>query len=429
MNYQEALDYLKQASARGARLGLARVRELADRLGNPQRNLRVIHIAGTNGKGSVGAMLAAVLHAAGIRTGHFASPALCSVNEYYRIDGEPASDETFASLLTEVQAQAEQMTDPPTEFEILAAAAYLLFAKEKCGASVIECCMGGGTDCTNVIEYPVLSVITNIRKDHCAFLGNTIAEIALQKAGIIKEGCPVLIGCRNSEALRVIDAYAKRLHAPAEHRQQIITETEFSLSGTRLGTLQFGSLYLPLLGMYQPENAALVLQAVTILRRQGFEIPDDAVRQGLSACRWHGRFELLSQNPAVIFDGAHNPDGMRKTAESLACYFGKRQNLVFVTGVMADKEYRCYPEMLKPLAAQVYTVKPDNPRALDAEKLCAVYAEAGIPAHSCITVTDALVRACSSGMPVIGLGSLYLYREFVSALNAAQCVPDSACKF
>ena len=197
MNINEAKDYLKLASRRGARLGLERVRKLVHRLGDPQNRVQVIHIAGTNGKGSVGAMLAAVLHAAGMRTGHFASPALCAVNDYFRIDGEPVSDSQLAAVLTDVQTEAEQMDDPPTEFEILAAAAYLLFAQTGCDITVVECCMGGDTDCTNVIDRPLLSIITNIRRDHCAFLGETVAEIAAHKAGIIKAGCPVLSGCRN----------------------------------------------------------------------------------------------------------------------------------------------------------------------------------------------------------------------------------------
>lgn len=417
MNINEAKDYLKRASERGARLGLSRVQTLVHRLGDPQKQMQVIHIAGTNGKGSVGAMLAAVLHAAGIRTGHFASPALCSVNDYFRIGGETVSDELLAAVLTDVQTEAEQMADLPTEFEILAAAAYLLFAQTRCEIAVVECCMGGGTDCTNVIGQPLLSVITNIRKDHCAFLGNTIAEIAAHKAGIIKAGCPVLSGCRNPEAQRVIEAYAEKMAAPLETRQPLVTDAVFTLKDTVMETAGFGRLHLPLKGMYQPENASLVLQAVGILRRLGVRIPDSAVQDGFSACKWHGRFELLREEPAVLFDGAHNPDGMKKTADSLTYYFGARQEIVFVTGVMADKEYQGYPALLKPLAAEVCTVTPDNPRALPAEQLRDVYTAAGIPARAFDTVTDALRCACESGKTVVGLGSLYLYPAFCAALD------------
>ena len=429
MNINEAKDYLKLASQRGARLGLERVRGLVHRLGDPQDQMQVIHIAGTNGKGSVGAMLAAVLHAAGIRTGHFASPALCAVNDYFRIGGETVSDEQLAAVLTDVQIMAEQMEDPPTEFEILAAAAYLLFAKNGCEIAVVECCMGGDTDCTNVIERPLLSIITNIRKDHCAFLGNTIAEIAAHKAGIIKEGCPVLSGCRNPEAQRVIEAAAERLHAPLETRRRTVTDASFSLEETVLETNGFGRLYLPLKGLYQPDNAALVLQAVGILRRLGIAIPDKAVQGGFSACKWRGRFELLRRDPAVLFDGAHNPDGMRKITDSLTYYFGAQQEIVFVTGIMADKEYQDYPALLKPLAAEICTVTPDNPRALPAETLCDFYTAAGLPARAFDTVADAVRYACGTGKTVVGLGSLYLYPEFRAALDQVRPLKKLLLKF
>lgn len=420
MNQNEALAYLQQAAARGPRLGLERVRELVHRLGDPQKKLQVIHLAGTNGKGSVGAMLAAILHAAGIRTGHFASPALCSVNDYFRLDGQTVSDDKLIASLGEVKAQAERMADLPTEFEILAAAAYVLFAREACSVAVVECCMGGDSDCTNVIEKPLLSVITNIRKDHCAFLGDTIAEIASHKAGIIKRECPVLNGCRNPEAVRVIEARAKVLHAPLYHRAELVQDVRATLNSTELYSDTFGALHLPLLGLYQPDNAELVLRAVQILRMQGVQLPDAAVRAGLASCRWHGRFEVLRRNPLVLFDGAHNPDGMRKTTESLAYYFGRTRQLIIVIGVMADKDYQCYPELLRGLAAQVYTVTPDQKRALSADALCKVFADAGIPAEACRTVPEALRRARRSGKPVVGLGSLYLYPEFLSALEAAE---------
>ena len=419
MNQNEALAYLQQAAARGPRLGLERVRELVHRLGDPQEKLQVIHLAGTNGKGSVGAMLAAVLHAAGIRTGHFASPALCSVNDYFRLDGQTVSDAKLFAALSEVRTQAEQMVDPPTEFEILAATAYVLFAREACSIAVVECCMGGDSDCTNVVKKPLLSVITNIRKDHCAFLGDTIAEIAAHKAGIIKQECPVLNGCRNPEAVRVIEARAAALHAPLYHRTELVQNVRATLNSTELYSETFGALHLPLLGLYQPDNAALVLRAVQILRQQGVALPDAAVRAGLASCKWHGRFEVLQRDPLVLFDGAHNPDGMRKTTDSLAYYFGRTRRLVIVIGVMADKEYQCYPELLRDLAVQVYTVQPDQKRALAADALCKVFADAGIPAAACSTVPEALRLALRSRRPVIGLGSLYLYPEFRSALQAA----------
>jgi len=417
MNITETKDYLKLAAKRGARLGLDRVQALVHRLGDPQKQISVIHISGTNGKGSVGAMLAAILSASGIRTGHFATPAILDINDYFRICGKTASDEQIAETLTAVRAEAEQMADLPTEFEILAAAAYLLFANEKCEIAVIECCMGGDTDCTNVIEQPLLSVITNVRKDHTGFLGNTLAEIAQHKAGIIKKGRPVLCGCRNPETVSVIRRYAEEKHAPFFSRITRITGISAHLNGTDLFAAPFGTVHLSLLGLYQPDNAALVLDAVRLLRRLGVNLPNDAVRAGLAACHWHGRFELLCDAPTVLFDGAHNPDGMRIAAKSLAHYFGTDRPLVFVTGVMADKEYTEYPALLHDLAYKIYTVQPDNPRALSAEALARVYTDAGIPAAACGSTADALRQALGEGRPVMGLGSLYLYREFYRAFR------------
>ncbi len=415
MTDAEATAYLKAAAGRGYKLGLSRVTELTKRLGDPQTKMQIIHISGTNGKGSVGAMLAAVLQAAGYKTGHFASPALCSPHEYFRINGKAASPEQFAETVAAVHDQAEQMDDLPTEFEIIAAAAFRIFAKEQCEFAVIECCMGGDTDCTNVITAPLLSVITNVRKDHCAYLGNTLPEIAAHKAGIIKQDCPVLTGCRNKAVLKVIRDTAKKLHAPVYQPDEALEIINMTPEGTDCISREYGSLRLGLSGAYQPENAALVLKGVTLLRQQGIAIPEQAVRQGLAECRWQARMEVLRKTPYVIFDGAHNPDGMQKAAETLTHCFGAERSLTFVIGVMADKDYRQYPAMLLPLAKSIYTVTPDSPRALDAQTLADVFTSAGIPAHACKSVEEAVRAALGTGSSVIGLGSLYYYCAFRNA--------------
>lgn len=417
MNETEALAYLKAASERGYKLGLERVTELTNRLGNPQKQLQIIHIAGTNGKGSVGAMLASVLQAAGYKTGHFASPALCSPHEYFRINGEIASPEQFAQTMSAVHAQAEQMTDLPTEFEIIAAAAYRMFATEQCQYAVIECCMGGDNDCTNIIEKPLLSIITNVRKDHCGYLGNTLTEIARHKAGVIKQGCPVLTGCRNPEVLELLRDTANRLHSPLYQKQpdDALRITAMSPEGTDCSSREYGTLRLGLPGTYQLENAEIVLKAISILRAQGVEIPAQAVSDGLAECRWAARMEVLHRNPYILFDGAHNPDGMQKATETLTHCFGANRSLSIVLGVMADKEYEAYPAMLLPLAAQIFTVTPEHPRALSAERLAEICSLAGIPATPCESVTEAVRAAVRTGRTVIGLGSLYYYAAFRDA--------------
>lgn len=415
MNYSEIKIYLKQASVRGLKLGLERVQELASRLGNPQNQVKIIHVAGTNGKGSFGVMLANILKCAGYQTGHFASPALLSLNDYFRINSETVSDGLLAEIMTEVIFHAEQMLDKPTEFEILAMTAYMIFARQNCEFAVIECCMGGDTDCTNIIDKPLLSVITNIQKDHCVWLGNSLAEIAGHKAGIIKNSCPVLTGTKIPEAVHVISEQANLLHAEIYFTENLLQDSKFTLDGTDLLCEEFGNLHLSLLGCYQPENANLVLHAVKILRKSGIVITNQAVRNGLADCRWHGRFELFHKNPCVIFDGAHNPDGMRRLTESLANYFSQKS--IIIMGVMADKEYSGYAELLEPCASRIFTVRPDNPRSLDPEILKNTLQTKIPDVAVCHSVEHALRKACQNSSQIICLGSLYLYQEFYDAVQ------------
>lgn len=405
----------------GVRLGLSRVRELAERLGNPQDKLKMIHIAGTNGKGSCGAMLAGILTKAGYRTGHFASPALLDIRDYFRINQELPETQVFSEVLEDVLEQAEQMQDSPTEFEILAVSAYLLFVRQKCDFAVIECCMGGDSDCTNIIRKPVLSVITNIRKDHCAFLGDSLQEIARHKAGIIKQGCPVLTGETNPEILQILRTQSECLQADFYPAENLVISANYHLTGTELYCREFGELKLSLLGAYQSENINLVLNAVKILRNSGVSIPAQSIRDGLACCRWHGRFEVISEkNPCVIFDGAHNPDGMEMLTKSLDLYFEKKS--IFIMGVMSDKEYSQYAAMLRDYAEEMLLVRPDHLRALDPERLKTALQPdmPGIPIRVCDSVEDAFriaLEIVPTDSQMICLGSLYLYREFSDAVK------------
>ena len=400
-------------------MGIARVTELLRRLGDPQEQVRCVHIAGTNGKGSVGAMLSSVLTSAGYRTGHFSSPVLCSPCEYFRLNTVEIMEERFAQLLTTVVSCAEQMEDMPTEFELLAAMAYTYFAEEQCDFAVVECCMGGDTDCTNVITHPLLSVITNVQKDHCAYLGDTLAKIAVHKAGIIKAGCPVLCGETHTEAYRPIQERAAFLSAPLydtnsckmEHIACTLDGMTFSYGGKRL--------FVPLAGVYQEENVRTVLCAAEILKIQGISVTDEALQKGLAEVRWQGRSELLCKEPVVLFDGAHNPDGVRQLCAGMQRYFGE-QKAVLVIGVMMDKEYAGYADMLKPHICRVFAVQPDTPRALAADRLAEVFMNEGIPAEACAVaegVGKAYRMAEEQHLPLVGMGSLYLYREFCTALQ------------
>ncbi|MBR3421717.1 MAG: bifunctional folylpolyglutamate synthase/dihydrofolate synthase [Ruminococcus sp.] len=419
-NSEEAIEYLKVAAQRGSKLGLERITELCRLLGDPQNETKIIHVAGTNGKGSFSAMLSHILRAAGYIVGTFSSPALTGVTDSFRINCREISENVLAWVMCDVIPAAESMDDKPTEFEVLTAAAYELFRRVDCNVAIVECGMGGDTDSTNVVESPLLSVITNVALDHTAFLGETIRDIARHKAGIIKEGRPVLYGGTDLDAFEVITAAAFEKNAPLSVTDQMRTlGTSTGINGTEVEFDGFGKARVPLIGTYQIYNIANVLTAVELLRREGLEISDDAVRKGLSETRWHGRFELLREEPAVIFDGAHNPDGIRQAAASIRHCFGGGK-VALLCGVMADKEYGLYPSILGQYVSRAFTVKPDNPRALDSSVLAYEFTRAGIDAFSFDDlgkgVKAAYKYAKESGQPLVALGSLYMYKEFCEAL-------------
>lgn len=414
MTYKEAIDYLAFTSKRGSCLGLSRITQLLERLGNPHKNVNFIHVTGTNGKGSVTKMLSCILNAQGYKTGLFSSPFVTRVNESIQLDGNEISDSEFAELIGDIMPVAEAMDEPPTEFEITTAAAFEYFSKKNCDVAVIECGLGGDMDSTNVIEAPLLSVITNVEADHSAFLGDTIAEIASHKAGIIKKGCPVLFGGNSMEALEVISEKAINSKIFTVDYSNL-SNISCTLSGS---TFNFGeqNFSLSMLGIYQPYNAAIAISAVEILRKNGLDISNKAVYEGLKSARLNGRFELIKENPIVIFDGSHNPHGVNAAIESIKNYFDGK--VVLLMGVMADKEY---PEMVKTLsevAAKAFTVKPKNPRALDSMLLADEFIRNGVDAEFSTElsagVEKALTYAEKHQLPLIVLGSLYMYSEFMN---------------
>lgn len=414
MTYKEAIDYLAFTSKRGSCLGLSRITQLLERLGNPHKNVKFIHVTGTNGKGSVTKMLSCILNAQGYKTGLFSSPFVTRVNESIQLDGNEISDSEFAELIGDIMPVAEAMDEPPTEFEITTAAAFEYFSKKNCDVAIIECGLGGDMDSTNVIEAPLLSVITNVEADHSAFLGDTIAEIAAHKAGIIKKGCPVLFGGNSKEALEVISEKAINSKIFTVDYSNL-SNISCTLSGS---TFNFGeqNFSLSMLGIYQPYNAAIAISAVEILRKNGLDISNKAVYEGLKSARLNGRFELIKENPIVIFDGSHNPHGVNAAIESIKNYFDGK--VVLLMGVMADKEY---PEMVKTLsevAAKAFTVKPKNPRALDSMLLADEFIRNGVDAEFSTElsagVEKALTYAEKHQLPLIALGSLYMYSEFMN---------------
>ncbi len=425
MTYSEALTYIHSVSWKGSRPGLSRITELCRRLGDPQRGTRFIHVAGTNGKGSFCRMLAGILSAAGYRTGLFTSPFVKRFNERMMVDNVEIPDDDLARDTETVRALADAMADKPTEFELITAIGFVYFRRMGCDVVVLECGMGGRLDSTNVVESPLLSVVTGIDLDHTAYLGNTVEAIAAEKAGIIKEGSPCLWGGENEAARRVIEAAALAKNAPFRTTDTSrLRVRSLTLGGTLFDCGGYSDLRLSLLGTYQPRNAATVLTAVEILRDEGLSVPERAIREGLASAVWPARFELLRRDdPVILYDGGHNPQGVRAATASIRAYFpAGKVNLL--SGVMADKDYGGMIETLAPVAARVFTVTPDNPRSLPAADYAARFAERKVPARAFGSVPEALAAAIAdsreNNRPLICLGSLYLYAELLSALAAAE---------
>ncbi len=412
MTYQEALTYIHSISWRGSKPGLERIGGMMEQLGNVQEDLKFIHIAGTNGKGSVSAMLSSVLTAAGYRTGLFISPYIMRFNERMQVNGMPISDEELAEIITEVQPVAESMAERPTEFEIITAAAFLWFARQKCDIVVLETGLGGRLDATNLISKNVCAVITNLGMDHTEYLGNTLGEIAGEKCGILKPGCPVVAYRSAPEAMKVIRARAKELECPVRTADfGKIKALSADLQGQTFQYKQFPELTVHLLGAHQLKNAAVALETISVLRKAGWEIPDEAVVHGMDATRWPGRFEVLQDNPLVIVDGAHNPQGVESLIAAVKEYL-PGQHIVCVTGVLADKDWKPMMDRLKTVVSDFVAVTPDSPRALGNVRLARYLTDrehwVSVADDVEKGLTGALERAKATGGMVLACGSLYM---------------------
>ena len=417
MTYDEALEYIHSNFWQGSKPGLSRTAKLLNKMGNPQESLSFIHVAGTNGKGSFCTMLSSVLIEAGYKVGTYTSPFIMRFNERMRINNTDIPDDTLVSLTEYVLPFAESMEEKPTEFELITAIAFEYFKREKCNIVVLECGMGGRLDSTNVISSPVLSVITGIALDHTAFLGDTIEKIAFEKAGIIKENIPCLYCGNQKDVLKVINDVANSknamLYRVSDAKPNI---KNFDLSGTVFDFEDFKDIRINLLGTYQIKNAQNVITAIKILRDLNFKIEDRAVFSGLTKAKWKARYEIISKNPLMLFDGGHNPQGIISAAESTKLYF-KDKKLTVICGVMADKDYPFIAKTLSKIADKVFCVTPDNARALKACDFAKEFEKCGIKAFACDSILDAVSKAKQTENPIIALGSLYMYKEIFDCIN------------
>lgn len=411
MNYEETIAYIHSAYWTGTKTGLKRTQELLALLGNPEKQMKFVHVAGTNGKGSFCAMLSSILASAGYKTGLYTSPYVNRFNERMAVNSVPIPDERLVECIEKIHPLVDSMTEKPSEFELITCAAMEYFHEEACDIVVLEVGMGGEWDSTNVIEKPELSVITAMAFDHMKYLGNTMAEIASAKAGIIKPGCPVLIYGENPEAEEVFKGVCQQRGSALfySHPEKIVNDRD-SIHGHIFCYPGYGELHLPLIGPHQIHNAALVLQAVELLRKQGWTIDNEAVREGLKRVSWPARMELLCENPVILLDGGHNPQGAQAAASALKELFPEKK-IRFLMGVMADKDVDAMVESLLPLAECFYTVTPHNPRAMSAETLAKKLKTLGVKATAYEPLEagiEAFVREAGEKDILCAIGSLYL---------------------
>lgn len=421
MNYEQALEYIHAINWTFCKPGLERIGELCEKLGHPERDVKFIHVAGTNGKGSFCTMLSTILIEAGYKVGLYTSPHMVRFNERMRVNGECIDDETLAEITERVKPFADSMTDRPTEFELVTAIAFLYFKEMKCDIVVLETGLGGRLDATNVIPAPLASVITGIDLDHTAILGDTYAAIAEEKAGIIKASSPVVIGDCNREALAAILKKADETRSSI-YRSDLskLANLQYSLDGTTFDYRDHHDLHLSLAGIYQPRNCATVLECVEALRDGGLTVSDSALREGLRKARWVGRFEILSREPLVIYDGGHNPQGVSACVESVKAILPEGRVQV-LCGILRDKDYDHMVNALSEIADGVVTLTIDSPRALPAEELAAVLSARGIEAEasadSVSAAKAAFRKAQEKEIPLLMIGSLYMYSQIIDTVK------------
>ena len=423
--YYEAESFIRENLDREITLGLERITELLDRLGNPHKELKFIHVAGTNGKGTVCAMTAQILKEASLTVGLFTSPVIFDYREQFQVNGEQIPEEEFAEAAREIEKACGQMGTSPAEFEKCVAMAMLYFRKKNCDMVVLEVGMGGEGDATNVIPTPEIAVIVNIDYDHTAFLGETLEEIAEKKAGIIKPDGVVVLAKQSAEVHNVVEKACETQGADivvTDYSKLLIKD--FSLDYQVFDYKEYEDLKVSLLGEHQCENTPIVIEVIECLRAKGYRISDEALRNGIFNTRWPGRFQVISKNPAIILDGAHNPHGISALQNNLRTYLpGKK--FVFIVGILRDKNYVEMLRKMLPFADSIITISPPNPRALPAEEMAEKLVEIGFDkqlevAASIPEAVDLAVEISGYKKPICAFGSLYSIGALTEAFSTVE---------
>lgn len=426
MNYDEAINYIKNTSKFSIKLGLTRTEKILELLGNPHKKIKCIHVAGTNGKGSTTAMINRILIESGYKVGMYISPYLEVFEERIEINGENIPKEDLIKTIEKVSMAVLKAKElgytNPTEFEIITCAMFLYFYEQHVDFAVIEVGLGGRLDSTNVIT-PIISIITSISMDHMKILGDTLGKIAFEKAGIIKPGVPLILYPQEKEAYDVIQAKAKEMDSEIINVDKnsvtyISNNNKYQDIRIKVAHKEY-KLNLSLLGEHQLYNAATALYAVIKLQSMGISIENEAIEKGFKNVKWPGRLEVISENPLVVLDGAHNKDGIEKLVHSVEKYF-KYQEIILILGILGDKAVDEMVKTIVPKAKKVITVTPHNERGENGEELLALVKKYNNDAkyiEDYKAAYDEAVKSSKSHSLILICGSLYMIGDMRTILN------------
>lgn len=423
MNYETAMIKLRGEVCSGVKLGLQNIKNLMEKLGNPQDKLKIIHIAGTNGKGSCTSFVNSVLVSQGYKVGMFTSPSIYNFEERIRINNKNIPEDKLIELMNEVREIANTLEVFPADFELVTALAFLYFYRENCDFAIMEVGLGGRLDATNVINKPLITLITSISFDHQQFLGNTIKEIALEKAGIIKDGVPLVLYSQDTEIMDNIMGVAKSKDSEViVNDLSKIKVLENKKSGQVIDYKDFKNLKINLLGSHQVKNATISIELLLELRKMGFDISNESIYNGFSTVTWPCRFELVSKSPDFILDGAHNIDGIEKFVSNMNFYY-KNNKKIAIFGVLADKDYNEMLEKIVPCFDVFLTVRPDSERAMEAyelkEKIEALTEKKVYSFENYQEAIDKAFEISSKDDVISAFGSLYFVGEIRKLLGVS----------
>ena len=420
MNVTQAIEYIHSFFWKGSIPGLERTQELLRRMGNPEKQLKFVHIAGTNGKGSTAAMTASILEKAGYKVGLYTSPYIYRFNERIQVNGEQIADEDVAAVTEYVKQFAEAMEEKPTEFELVTAIGFEYFARQNCDIVVLEVGMGGALDSTNVIDTPEVAVITNIGLDHTDYLGDTVEKIAETKAGIFKKNGHAVVYRGTPGVEEVFERVCAQRNVKLKKADfDSLVLRSHSLEGQVFDCGSRKELFLPLLGDHQLHNASVVLSIADTLIEKGWNISEDHIRDGIRDVSWPGRFDIVGRDPLFIIDGGHNPQCIDALVKNIRDYLANRK-IIALTGVLADKDYGEMYRPMMPYIREFVCITPPNPRKLEAKELTQHLRRVGATATPCDTIAAgvklAIEKAGTDGV-VLCFGSLYTIGDIRNALR------------